>query len=112
MKVHKGTKAGLKALQGSLFPEECEPRKRKGTRDPFYAGTISLCRLHPPVTALSRAEGPECGFGFLSGKRHFCILEKNQRTFFLNFLFVCVSFFLILFLRVPFSSVIVTSGRS
>lgn len=92
MKVHKGTKADLKALQGSLFPEECEPRKRKGTRDPFYAGTISLCRLHPPVTALSRAEGPECGFGFLSGKRHFCILEKKSKNFFFKF-FICLRFF-------------------
>lgn len=32
VKVHKGTKTGWKALQGCLFPEECEPRKRKSTR--------------------------------------------------------------------------------
>lgn len=95
VKVHKGTETGLKALQGCLFPEECEPRKKKKHSDlvgrRFMQELFSLCRLHPSVTALSH------GRRDTSVERDISAFFKKKLKNVLIFLFVYISFFLILF---------------
>lgn len=73
----------------------------------LFPSAVSIRRLQ-----LSHGRrDPSVDLGFFL-ERDISAFLKKIKELFLNVLFVCVSFFLILFLRVPFSSVIVTSGRS
>lgn len=72
----------------------------------LFPSAVSIRRLQ-----LSHGRrDPSVDLGFFL-ERDISAFLKKIKELFLNVLFVCVSF-LILFLRVPFSSVIVTSGRS